>query len=149
MSTRYCVIMQGAPGSGKTWVAKILASVLSAQTYSTDTLRMVGDKYVFDPSQSQEKHEENQRLVETAMSTGINVIVDNTNIKRWEARPYVEMARRYGYVVRFVRCEGEYPNEHRVPEEQVKRMREGMELLTIEGCLSAERPQRLQAMKRG
>lgn len=138
--TKYCVIMQGASGSGKTTVARVIANVIDAVIHSTDDLRMVDGKYVFILAETPRRHIQNQRNAELSMRNGINVIIDNTNIRRWEARPYVEMALRYGYTVRFIRCTGEYPNEHGVSDDRVQKMRNTIEDLTIESCLSARPP---------
>ena len=30
------------------------------------------------------------------------IVIDNTNVRKWEAKPYVKMAQQYGYEVKFV-----------------------------------------------
>ncbi len=138
--TKYCVIMQGASGSGKSTIAKVLAKVLDAKIHCTDDLRMVDGVYVFKAEENAQKHQQNQHNAQVSMGVGRNIIIDNTNIKCWEVKPYVLLAKEYGYVVRFVRCDGQYPNHHGVPPERVQQMRDHMELLTVELCLEAKAP---------
>ena len=154
-------IMQGAPGSGKSFVACGIKSAIFyqapesnlnmfseyAQIASTDDFFLVlepdGERllhYVFNKEKIGEAHKWNQDRVREWLSKGYSVIVDNTNIKAWQARPYVEMAVALGIPVIFVRVDGRFQNTHGVPEEVVQKMREGMEELTVEKCLAAEYP---------
>lgn len=138
----YVVIMQGPPGSGKSTLGAKIAVGLTCQICSTDDLHLEypGARYVFKPERAGELHRSNQMRVLGFLKRGISVVVDNTNIRAWEARPYVEMARNFGAEVVFVRCNGRFANVHGVPEERVEAMRAAMEELSVERCLQAERP---------
>lgn len=72
-------------------------------------------------------HAWNQFEVYHWLLEGWNVIVDNTNIKRSQAKPYLDMARRLGVFIQVVRCTGEYASAHGVPAEVLLRMRQEME----------------------
>jgi hypothetical protein len=76
------------------------------------------------------------------MKNGKNVIIDNTNIKAFEAKPYVVVAHELGLDIRFVRVSGDFQNTHGVPIEKVKLMKEQLEDLSVEKCLTASKPQR-------
>ncbi len=134
-------IMQGAPGSGKSTVARELARAFVAASYSTDEFHIEEDRvYRFKPEKAAEFHKRNQARCRQALENGWNVVIDNTAIHRWEARPYVEMAVELGVTVVFVRCTGRFDNDHGVPKERVERMRDEMEELSVEGCLNAVYP---------
>lgn len=120
----FLFIMQGASGSGKTTLANKLAASM----------------YKFGVVHSQ-AHSRNLALVISDMEHGVeNIIVDNTNTQCWEAREYVKAGLKYGYTIVFIRCTGQYQNQHGVPEEKVQMMRDRMEELTVEKCLNALAP---------
>lgn len=133
-------VMQGAAGSGKSHVAAGLSRAFDAVIVSADSRRYQNGVYVYDPATDGAIHEATQREACDWMQQGRAVVVDNTNIKRWQCKPYVAEAVRLGIPVVFVRCTGEYPNRHGVPEEVVARMRAGMEDLTVASVLAAEAP---------
>ena len=133
------VIMQGHSGSGKSTLAKVIAGVLDANVFSTDDFFIVDGKYVFNPAKLGTYHAMNQIAVERAVDRGENVIVDNTNIRKWEAAPYVKKGVDAGYTIKFVRATGNYQNTHGVPDEVIQRMKDNMEDLSVEGCLEALR----------
>lgn len=141
------VIMQGPSGVGKSTVSQALREVYKnevgylAQVYSTDDFFWVGGEYAFDKSALPTAHQWNQDRVKSDLSKGYSVIVDNTNIKAWQARPYVEMARGLCVPIIFIRISGEnWGNTHGVPAEVVQQMSEGMEDLTVKSCLQAKYP---------
>lgn len=138
------IVMQGAPGSGKTSLARLFhRGHPKCIIHATDSYHFLrGDGWVFQPDKLEEYHRLNQERTETDLKMGWSVIVDNTNVRAWEARPYVEIALRLNVPVVFVRCEGRFPNTHGVPAEKVEVMRASLEPLTIEACLVAVRPSR-------
>lgn len=132
MSTLY--IMQGPPGSGKSTIAKILS-----ESYGNGFFRICStDHYFEDPSGDYvfiredlaKNHKLNQEAVVAALDFGFNVIVDNTNIKKEHARPYVEMAKARGIPIVIIRVCGNFKNIHGVPQDVVDRMHNQMEDLT-------------------
>lgn len=144
MKTLY--IMQGAPGSGKSTIAKMIAnglpyedpSVASATIVSADSFFCdAKGNYHFDRSKIKEAHESCRSKAFRLMDNGQSVIVDNTNIRAWECKPYVAYAIEKGYSVIFVRCSGQFENVHGVPDEIVSRMRDSMETLTVESVLAS------------
>lgn len=94
------VIMRGLPGSGKTTRAVQLAGdtgkVFSADRFFIDSNGI----YHFNPKLLGEAHEMCKYGVAKAMESSTPVVVvDNTNSRRWEFEPYLEMAKNYGYEV--------------------------------------------------
>jgi predicted kinase len=141
-------IMQGIPGSGKSTVARAMADVAadsgqSVARHSTDDLRMRNGVYVHDQANNAAQHAQNMRQVIASMQKETeNIFVDNTNIKRWQARPYVSFARAFGYEVQIIRvqCDVEtaiarqknWSPDRAVPEEVIRRMHAEMEDLGLE-----------------
>jgi len=132
------ILMQGIPGSGKSVTADALRDLLGACIYSTDTFWEQGEGYNFDASKLTAAHEWNQSRVARAMAGGVQVIIiDNTNIKRRDAKHYQVMAAEHDYQVSVIRVEtpidvciarqADRPEDRRVPEEIIRRMCNQME----------------------
>lgn len=145
---RAIYIMQGVPGSGKSTVAKMMQkSILldlengdTVSIRSTDDQFMVDGKYCFDQSKLGGYHMKNVFLVERDCQDGVNVIiVDNTNIKQRDAKPYIELAKKYNYSYTFVQVfaglaaakqrNAERPEDRKIPEHVIERMVGDMQTL--------------------
>lgn len=144
---RKLYLMQGVPGSGKSTVAARIKAGAWEETdkepiiLSTDDWRY-GDcgHYVFDPVTNVEFHMACQRTCVDAMRLGIEtIIIDNTNIEKWQAEPYFCLARMYGYEINVIRVDpglaeakrrnAQRPLERRVPDEVIESMYSKMETL--------------------
>lgn len=134
------IILQGPPGSGKSGVARKLANkIINAVIVSTDERHFNDDgKYEFKKDQVARFHQQTQQKAQVLMSLGCTVIVDNTNILNAHVKPYVMAAEKYGFKVRFIRVDGNYPNTHGVPDDIVQKMRSMMEDLSVEKALASE-----------
>ena len=122
------IVMQGAPGSGKSTVARLLAQAQGAHICSTDDYFMVPQpngttRYVHNPDMLAEYHRRNLERTIKLLAKGESVIVDNANIRCRPTKPYVEAALKYGHQVQFIRVEGRFPSSHGVPPDIVERMR--------------------------
>lgn len=118
-------LVRGVPGSGKSTFAKKFAKENSNGATEmlhkeTDQYFMVGDEYVFDPKKIKENHQLCQADVQYALRNGVDVIVSNTFVKRWELEPYLQMD--YSSVSIF-RMTGEFETVHAVPVEVISRMK--------------------------
>lgn len=149
-------ILQGAPGTGKSTLAEGLCHVATRAGHlclvaSTDDYFCVMDfhtrtcVYKFDREKLGEAHLWNQERVRRALELGDSVVVDNTNIQAWQARPYVEMAVARKIPVVFIRLTANFKNVHGVPDEAVENMRMHLEELTVEKCLAAKYPWEIEA----
>lgn len=132
------IMMQGPPGSGKSSVAVKLAAVYDAVICSTDEYSMEDGVYVYRPEKVPGYHELNQQRTIQFLETGRSVVVDNTNIKRVHALPYVKAAVAHNIPVIFVRCCGKYPNTHGVPAATVERMGLEMEDLSVDSVMACD-----------
>lgn len=144
-------ILQGVPGSGKSTVGDMLLihfedqridnPALSAIRLSTDDYRY-GEcgHYFYDPVENLKFHSATQRAAADEMRGGTNyIIIDNTNIFKAHAYPYIALAEMYGYEVNVLRVDpglatskkrnATRPIERRVPNDVIERMHAAMEQL--------------------
>ena len=94
-------IMRGVPGSGKSHLALRLAGGDATKVFSTDQWfeqQEGGYKANWKMEKLFGAHRWNQSRARLAMQRGITpVVIDNTNMRMKEARPYVEMGVQYQY----------------------------------------------------
>ncbi|XP_066263194.1 uncharacterized protein [Euwallacea similis] len=153
------VLLRGLPGSGKSTLAKYILEntigytqdVAKSHILSTDDFFFQNNIYYYDPKKIQEAHGWNHQRAFRAMSKGYSpVIIDNTNVKMWEMKPYAMMATDYGYYLEILEPdthwsfndkELEKRNKHGVPRNSIKSMLDRYEknitpvkLLSAYGC---------------
>jgi NEDD4-binding protein 2 len=142
------VVMRGLPGSGKSYAAQVHGGLI----LSTDDYFVVDGEYQFNPTLIGEAHAWNQKRASYAMEDKVPVIVvDNTNIRLWEMKPYVLLAQKHGYRPVFCYPETEWAtnpeecarrNSHGVPFEAIERMNQNFEQFrSIAEILKSERPE--------
>ncbi|XP_067932550.1 2',3'-cyclic-nucleotide 3'-phosphodiesterase-like [Watersipora subatra] len=95
------ILMRGVPGSGKSTIVQHLMHRLKTDAVcSADQYFMRDGKYNFDRSKLREAHngcqQKAQQLCEQQSRV---VIIDNTQVKTWETKAYIQLAKTYGYVV--------------------------------------------------
>jgi NEDD4-binding protein 2 len=125
-------IVRGCSGSGKSTLAKQLVDRDPNKVFSTDDFFMKTGKYHFDSAKLAQAHRWNQERVQEAMRSATTpIVVDNTHTTLWEARPYVVMAREYGYSIEFREPDTEWRfdatelarrNVHGVPLDAIQKM---------------------------
>ena len=138
--TQELIILQGPPGGGKSTFAYDLfykMGVYNTVLCSTDDFfyNLLGH-YEFVAAKLPEYHKANKERVRYFLERGKNVIVDNTNIRRWEAYDYVVMGLQHGCKITFIRCNHHFKNHHGVPDDKVEAMRVAMEELSVESVLN-------------
>ena len=93
------LIIRGLPGSGKSTIARQLEETYPGSvSCSADQffLHPETGEYQFEGSQLGEAHKWCQSKAEEACRARVNiVIVDNTNVKKWEMVPYFKLANKY------------------------------------------------------
>lgn len=98
------IVLRGLPGSGKsTYAREVVREVGAGVILSSDDYFLdAAGNYVFDSKKLKDSHIWNQTRAASAMRAGQRlVIIDNTNVRKWEAKPYVKVAVEYGYNVAF------------------------------------------------
>ena len=121
-------IIRGAPGSGKTTLAKNLASVMNhsgrvAVVVEADEYFVKDGVYTYDASKIKDAHKWCQEQTSRYLKEGMAVMVPNTFTKLWELTPYLGMSDR----VTIIRSLGDWSNIHNVPVETIQRMTNGYE----------------------
>lgn len=151
------IILRGISGSGKSTLAKYLVETaggsMQGAVYSTDDyfVNASTGMYTFDPSLLGQAHRWNQERSEQSMKAGLSpIVIDNTHTQKWEAKPYVSAARRYGYGVEIMEPETWWRrnpqelarrNTHGVSLEVIQRMLDRWEHdYTVENILVSEKP---------
>ena len=125
-------LVRGIPGSGKSTFAKELGSI----HFETDNYFMVDGEYKFDGTKLKDAHQWCQTQVSNAMilnyTANINerIVVSNTFTQEWEMKPYIEMAKEWGYTVFSIIVENRHGgvNEHGVPEDKLEMMKNRFEV---------------------
>lgn len=103
------IINVGVSGSGKsTWTRKFVEQceqngatvvVCSADKFHEDS----EGNYKFDPAKAAMAHADCfNRFIRAVFATEVDfVVVDNTNVSKWERKNYVDLARLLGHEVKF------------------------------------------------
>jgi predicted kinase len=126
-------LLRGLPGSGKS----TLAEQLGGSHFETDSYFLDENKnYKFDGSRLKEAHQWCQDLVSNAMllnhTTGYNetIVVSNTFTQEWEMKPYMDMAKDWGYKVFSIIVENRQGgvNQHGVSDEKLQQMQDRFEI---------------------
>ena len=134
MAVKTLVLMKGLPGSGKSTLSRELAQAnQSSVILSTDEYFMdENNNYRFNALLLGAAHTWNQNRCREHMQAAYQlIIIDNTNVVSKEARPYVDMAKQYGYTIKVVEPNTWWAkdvdecvkrNTHNVPRESISRM---------------------------
>ena len=137
--TKLCCVLKGVPGSGKSTKARqiVAEATKNNQTSlicSTDDFFVEHGNgiYKFEASLLGKAHNQNYKKFCKAIDEGIEiVIVDNTNIKVRDFKPYVLYANNSGYEIVLIEPTTEWAwnaeecfkrNTHGVPKETIQRM---------------------------
>jgi len=122
------IIVRGIPGSGKSTFAGLLGrAICTADDFHTDR----AGNYKWHPANISKAHEWCQRKCKRFMKTGIErIIVANTSTTEKEFKPYMNMAKHYGYKVFTVVVENRHGgiNSHGVPAETLEKMTNRFEI---------------------
>src|SRR5438445_8252077 len=98
------VVMIGLPGSGKSHLARAIAARVSAAVLDIDALR---GALFEDPKHTAKEHGRLfpalHALLDSLLGRRITVIVDATNLKETNRKPYYKIAAKYGAKVLLVR----------------------------------------------
>lgn len=142
------ILIRGLPGSGKSTLAQKLKGAQGV-VLSSDDYFYRNQRYKFDAMLLSEAHEWNQNRAKSALEKVVSpVIIDNTNTQAWEMKPYVSMALRHGYHIKFIEPDTTWRwnvrelarrNQHGVGIEAITRMKERFEQsVSVEKIMNCE-----------
>lgn len=134
--TKIAIINHAVQGCGKSTMARcvmtaVTAAGLSCSCHSTDDYFMQEGRYCFDHRQLSDYHQRNQEAFTADLANQVDVVIcDNTNLVPWQAEPYVNAARQYGYRILLLDLQprplpdliasqqvtAERPEAHQIPE---------------------------------
>ncbi|XP_051560928.1 NEDD4-binding protein 2-like isoform X3 [Myxocyprinus asiaticus] len=152
------VLLRGAPGSGKTTLANaMLEHNPGGVVLSTDEYFTRNGPYHFEPNLLGEAHEWNHQRAKEALKKGQTpIIIDNTNMQRWEMKPYVAMAQKHMYKVLFREPdtwwktkprELEKRTRHQVTKRKIKRMLERYDcFVSVQSIMNSQRPEQVPSV---
>ena len=131
MKTLYLVC--GPSGSGKTTFATKLKKEKNITNHFEADQWMVDNngKYCFSPTNLYYCHVQCQKSTEDAMIKEEDVIVSNTTLTKKEARPYIDLSKKYKYNVKIYHMFGNFKNEHGVPDWRVEEMKKQRHLFSL------------------
>ncbi|XP_058449672.1 NEDD4-binding protein 2 [Malaya genurostris] len=133
---RVMVLMRGAPGSGKSYLSRVLIDKTLRNgdyrnhIFSADDYFLVNGVYRYRADRIEDAHRYNHNNVRAKARDGWSpIVVDNTNIKLWEMYAYVSIAAEYGYHLEVMEPVTHWKNNakrlaakniHEVPEHKIK-----------------------------
>lgn len=141
------VLLHGAPGSGKSFLADKLAKEHSGQVFTTDDFFMKDNKYQFLGSFISAAHQWCFGNVAKAIFNGLPyIVVANTNLQKWQIEPYVDLAAKNGYDFKIVEPKTKWRYK---ADELAKRNTHGVPLASIERMLNdREDPKEMEKILR-
>jgi len=123
----------GIPGSGKTTFAKKLIFEKNILNHFEADQWMVDSdgNYSFDPKKLTYCHSQCQKFTQRAMELQEDVIVSNTSLTKWEAKPYFELVKKFNYNIELFHLESSYVSIHSVPSDKMEQMKRKRNLYKI------------------
>lgn len=122
------LLVRGAPGSGKSTFASVIAKLYDFKHYEADMFMMENGVYKFDKRKLGWAHGQCQEAVRRDLFiNGENVVVSNTFTTQKELAPYIKMGTDAHYVVEQIILRSDFGSVHNVPRETVEKMRRRLE----------------------
>ena len=136
---RVMVIMRGCPGSGKSYLAKMIVDKsypsnpnYKQHIFSADEFFMINGVYCYEPLKLDDAHRFCQNNVMTKAREGYSpIIIDNTNMRLWEMDVYLKIGAENGYQLHIMEPLTPWRNSpvtlakknvHNVPEDKIRNM---------------------------
>ena len=141
---KFCIILRGLPGTGKTYIAKKYLShiahafdpVPDPVILSSDDYFITNGVYTFDKYEIQEAYKDTwKKFREEVEKNSPFIIIDNTNIRKFHYLHYLDYATRHNYITVVMitphldlnNRELSERNIHNVSQESIRLMRKNFE----------------------
>jgi len=118
------ILVRGIPGSGKSTFCKTLPDFIH---FEADMFFVKNGEYQFDATLVSAAHDWCIHTVNILLNNNKNIVVANTFTRRWEMKPYIDIAMKLDINVQVYRMTKEYGNVHGVSEEVMDKMRKRFE----------------------
>ncbi|CAD5117232.1 DgyrCDS6028 [Dimorphilus gyrociliatus] len=133
-------ILRGLPGSGKSTISNQLVDLHEKTIICSadDFFLNLDGVYEYNETKKKEAHCWCQEKAKEACSLGNHVIIDNTNVRKWELKFYIDLAKEFGYVTIVIEPETDWKwdpeilsrkNKHKVTKEVLERKLKNYELI--------------------
>ncbi len=99
------IVMVGAPGTGKSFLARLIAEAVGAVLIQTDAVRKeLFPQPRYTNRETKAVYTESRRRLDAELAAGRRVIFDATNLREHRRAPLYEVGERAGAVVAVVRA---------------------------------------------
>ena len=123
---KVCIILTGAPGSGKSTFADFLIGDTGEKHEADNFCYNEKGEYEFKPERASHTHDLCFKDFQGGINSGKSpLVVSNTNTEEWQWKRYKDAAESAGYQVFITTMQNHHEGTsvHDVPEETVKRMK--------------------------
>ena len=107
-SLKRLYILRGLPQSGKSSLAKEIIYE-EGKMFSPEDYFSKSGEYIYNPSMLPEAYAECREGVKKAMESECpKIVVHDTFSRRWEAEPYLELAKKFNYSTAVIECQSNF-----------------------------------------
>lgn len=120
-------LVRGCPGSGKSTIAKKIASENGFAHFENDEFFMKNGKYCFDGKKYKEAADWCYRNIEKALRSGVSAVVSNVFVTAKSVRRYEKLAEKVHARFIVMRSNASFGDVHSVPKLVLHSMRKQFE----------------------
>ena len=129
------LLIRGLPGSGKSFLAQELIKDLNERYEHPNTVLFEADDYFTDlegnyhytPTEVKFAHQLCKLNCRKAMVHGLNVIIANTFIQKWEMQDYLNLSIEFNYSLEIQILRNNHGSIHGVPSWKIEEMKKRWE----------------------
>lgn len=115
MGLKMMYIVRGLSGSGKSTIAQHLSNSTGAEVCEADDYFVTSSgEYDWDESKLKQAHDRCYNKVLANLEQGKDVIISNTSLVERELKPYLNLAKQYGYNVQTLLVQSLFKSTHDV-----------------------------------